>query len=134
MTTRTLQNNRDTASLSDIDILASSGFSRVDDIFDSRLLEEYSLLSPRIALNYQALDRLITKSLYKIKYPRELSLIGFHGECSICLEGIYDKVLILDCHHSFHYCCIKKWNNNSCPYCRETIDKSVPIIHQLPLD
>ena len=51
------------------------------------------------------------------------------NKCSICMEDIiYDKK-ILDCKHSFHKKCIKKWFNTnhavdyfdevSCPLCRQ---------------
>ena len=46
-------------------------------------------------------------------------------ECSICLEQYVkkDKIMSLECSHSFHDSCIKLWlkNNNTCPQCRENI-------------
>ena len=48
-------------------------------------------------------------------------------DCPICLNPITDSnKCSLDCSHSFHYKCIFKWNtqHNSCPVCRDTIDKS----------
>jgi len=44
-------------------------------------------------------------------------------ECSICFEINSDSMSL--CNHSFCYDCINKWykKNNSCPICRETLDK-----------
>ena len=46
-------------------------------------------------------------------------------ECSICLEKykVNDKILNLNCRHSFHKDCINIWlkDNNTCPQCRENI-------------
>jgi hypothetical protein len=46
-------------------------------------------------------------------------------ECSICLETykVNDKIINLDCSHSFHKDCLKIWlsKNNTCPQCRENI-------------
>jgi len=46
-------------------------------------------------------------------------------ECSICLEKYIkkDKIISLDCNHTFHKSCILLWlnENNSCPHCRENI-------------
>ena len=46
-------------------------------------------------------------------------------ECSICLERyvVNDKIINLDCRHSFHKGCLNEWlkNNNTCPQCRENI-------------
>lgn len=44
--------------------------------------------------------------------------------CSICLEGLDDKVIAkLDCGHEYHVECIKEWllrRNNFCPLCKAT--------------
>ena len=42
-------------------------------------------------------------------------------ECSICLEELLDKNIKLDCGHKYHYDCILKINDNSCPLCRRKI-------------
>ena len=46
-------------------------------------------------------------------------------ECSICLEKYKknEKIINLNCSHSFHQNCLSKWlnNNNTCPQCRENI-------------
>ena len=46
-------------------------------------------------------------------------------ECSICLERyvVNDKIIHLNCRHSFHKYCLNEWlkNNNTCPQCRENI-------------
>lgn len=43
--------------------------------------------------------------------------------CSICLENFNNKIDIvkLQCDHYYHYDCINKWNNNTCPECRGII-------------
>ena len=59
--------------------------------------------------------------IHKIKSNDNLLL----DECSICLEKYIknDKIMSLECNHSFHDACIKLWlkNNNTCPQCRENI-------------
>ena len=59
--------------------------------------------------------------IHKIKSNDNLLL----DECSICLEKYVqnDKIMSLECNHSFHDACIKLWlkNNNTCPQCRENI-------------
>ena len=59
--------------------------------------------------------------IHKIKSNDNLLL----DECSICLEKYVknDKIMSLECSHSFHDACIKLWlkNNNTCPQCRENI-------------
>ena len=59
--------------------------------------------------------------VYKILSNDNLLL----DECSICLEKYVknDKIMSLECSHSFHDSCIKLWlkNNNTCPQCRENI-------------
>lgn len=60
-------------------------------------------------------------STYKIVSDDNLLL----DECPICLESykINDKVINLECRHSFHKKCIYIWlnKNNTCPQCRENI-------------
>jgi len=59
--------------------------------------------------------------IHKIKSNDNLLL----DECSICLEKYVknDKIMNLECNHTFHDNCIKLWlkNNNTCPQCRENI-------------
>lgn len=47
--------------------------------------------------------------------------------CSVCLDeyAVNNKIVLLDCNHSFHTDCIKKWLqiNKSCPVCRLDIDQ-----------
>ena len=54
--------------------------------------------------------------------------------CSICMELITNPILI-ECTHIFCGGCLIKWlkNNNSCPYCRATIngtDKLIAIVNE----
>jgi hypothetical protein len=47
-------------------------------------------------------------------------------ECNICLENMNNGVCKLDCNHSFHLKCIKKWIKQkkdcpNCPICRKEI-------------
>lgn len=37
--------------------------------------------------------------------------------CSICFENIEQLYSKWNCNHTFHYECVKNWNNG-CPYCR----------------
>ena len=41
--------------------------------------------------------------------------------CPICLESFEKEkdIFLTTCSHFFHKSCIKKWNNDSCPYCRK---------------
>lgn len=59
--------------------------------------------------------------IYRVKSNDNLLL----DECSICLEKykVNDKIMDLNCRHSFHKDCINHWlkNNNTCPQCRENI-------------
>ena len=80
----------------------------LDDIVRSLLYDEKS--SP----NIENIDNLCLKSCDE------------NSECSICIES---NVCVsnggkLDCNHTFHTFCIKKWyntGNNSCPLCRSKI-------------
>lgn len=60
-------------------------------------------------------------TVYKITEDDNLLL----DECSICLEKyvVNDKIIKLDCSHSYHKKCLSEWlkNNNTCPHCRENI-------------
>jgi hypothetical protein len=45
-------------------------------------------------------------------------------DCSICLDCVDDKIIILrNCKHQFHYNCLKTWylKSNTCPLCRQSI-------------
>ena len=42
-------------------------------------------------------------------------------DCSICLEDNNDTKIKLNCGHEFHFDCIIKVENNSCPLCRDVI-------------
>lgn len=45
-------------------------------------------------------------------------------ECAICLDDFYNnEVVMLDCGHCFHKCCLQKHikTSNQCPYCRAEI-------------
>lgn len=47
-------------------------------------------------------------------------------ECSICLENNEKTSIKLDCGHILHNNCLNKWistNNNTCPICRDYINK-----------
>lgn len=59
--------------------------------------------------------------LNKINYLEEKT--AETGECSICICEIIpeDKVYLLRCSHKFHTKCLRKWNKNTCPYCRSEI-------------
>ena len=52
-------------------------------------------------------------------------MTSIHGECPICLDNIISEdqteIVVLGCKHIFHYECIVKIQNNSCPLCRKTI-------------
>ena len=41
--------------------------------------------------------------------------------CSICLENLSSKHIVLDCKHEYHINCIKQIKNNKCPLCRRNI-------------
>ena len=60
-------------------------------------------------------------TVYKIESDDNLLL----DECPICLEKyvVNDKIIHLNCRHSFHKQCIYIWlkDNNTCPQCRENI-------------
>ncbi len=49
-----------------------------------------------------------------------------HPECSICYEPLVNDTIILPCNHVFHNTCMNSWvninNNNSCPYCRFSLN------------
>ncbi|CAD8106671.1 unnamed protein product [Paramecium sonneborni] len=44
-------------------------------------------------------------------------------ECSICMNEIKEKKKVLNCHHFFHYDCIKDWLSKKmeCPVCRKQV-------------
>ena len=52
------------------------------------------------------------------------------SECTICMENINENKTKLECGHTFHTNCIKRWKilNNTCPVCRQEIkeDKYCP--------
>jgi hypothetical protein len=47
--------------------------------------------------------------------------------CSICLESLQNGIINTECNHTFHKICLEKWLNlnNTCPYCRNVITRSV---------
>jgi hypothetical protein len=49
--------------------------------------------------------------------------------CVICLNKINVIRYLTPCNHTFHKKCIIPWikEHNSCPICRESIDKTKPI-------
>jgi hypothetical protein len=55
--------------------------------------------------------------------PHKIIDNNYSKDCSICLEKIEGKICILNCEHSFHFNCIKKWvyEDNSCPECRKIV-------------
>lgn len=50
-----------------------------------------------------------------------------NNDCSICLDSIKSKGIMLNCpgNHKFHKKCISQWleNNNTCPICRACVYK-----------
>jgi len=53
-------------------------------------------------------------------------------ECPICMEKLNNPSITLECRHRFHEQCLIQWietGNNSCPYCRETINLKI-LIHK----
>ena len=55
--------------------------------------------------------------------------------CSICLDDENkEKVVITECHHSFHKECLDVWlktnAKSSCPYCRQVIKLTVEPINK----
>ena len=60
----------------------------------------------------------------KIQYPNETLINSELADCSICLMNIEcnNIIITLDCGHIFHANCLKKWVQNSCPYCRAIIN------------
>lgn len=65
------------------------------------------------------------KLLEEINREKPYKIIdnNYSKDCSICLEKIEGKICILNCEHSFHFNCIKKWvyEDNSCPECRKIV-------------
>ncbi len=41
--------------------------------------------------------------------------------CSICLEDLSSKIIVLDCKHEYHVECITQVKTNKCPLCRSHI-------------
>jgi hypothetical protein len=47
--------------------------------------------------------------------------------CSICLENMTeDEITTTECSHKFHTTCLQRWNKNSCPICRRTLNQHQP--------
>ena len=72
----------------------------------------------------------ILKSLTKTKFNYQL--FNETDECAICWNSYteQDEVVKLKCNekHYYHTGCIESWikaGNNSCPMCREPIDKNI---------
>lgn len=40
-------------------------------------------------------------------------------KCPICLEHLSGQTFTTNCNHIFHRECLDKWNNKSCPCCRQ---------------
>ncbi len=65
----------------------------------------------------------------KIKEPKSIPpkvTIVEKKECSICQDTINGDLIRLPCNHHFHQGCIYEWFEirNTCPLCREIIDKN----------
>ena len=86
--------------------------------------------------DYSQFDREILRNNNKFRFPMNILYEGSLMDCSICLESIEKgcRVINLDCSHVYHRDCIYGWKQNSCPYCRERIDKTAEIIMRLNSD
>ena len=96
------------------------------------------LLSILLFIRFKAKQR---KEMGAVKILRNLSKIKFsqvlfkaEEECIICWNAYNpeDEVVRLKCNdkHFFHSVCIENWikaGNNSCPLCRQPINKEVHI-------
>ncbi len=51
----------------------------------------------------------------------ESVIIGVSESCSICLETDNGTWVTTACGHNFHAICIQKWQNGTCPLCRENV-------------
>ena len=103
------------------DILIRNGI-----ILDSSI---YSVWS-----DYTQLDREIRQN--KFRFPKSQIYDELDRDCPICLETIVKGHIVvqLDCNHIYHCNCINCWKQNSCPYCRETIDSRADVIMRLNSD
>lgn len=45
------------------------------------------------------------------------------SNCAICIENINRGKFTLECKHSFHEMCVKRWlmNHSTCPICRQNV-------------
>ena len=85
-------------------------------------------------MNENTKDEIPRKKRRKNKTAKENSLVTQEPKnCVICLndEGNSEENHVwrtLNCKHFFHEECLKEWEQyNTCPICREVIDKNKPI-------
>lgn len=66
--------------------------------------------------NEITLTEFLKKQIYKHDTSRE-------PNCPICLSTFREgeNICLLNCHHTFHYMCMSKWNQNACPMCRAEV-------------
>lgn len=57
--------------------------------------------------------------------------IVYNNVCSICLSDVNNDNIILSCGHIFHYNCLNKIYDKSCPNCRKSF--IIPISCNLEL-
>lgn len=70
-----------------------------------------------VALTEDAVNKLPEINVETLKGNLE----EFNENCTICLDAMNDKIILLPCKHYFHPECIKKWlreYNYKCPICR----------------
>lgn len=124
-------------------IAARSMFTINMDIYE-QILEQLGLtLEDNFEENndlHEFLEKKVAISIHKDDL-RKLPVILYqniqtnHTECSICLDKYQkqSKIRQLPCQHIFHQECIDKWLTESrptCPFCKQTAGRSVPIINK----
>ena len=75
------------------------------------------------SLTYHAPETLLESSAFSKSLEKQ-SIVENDGSCAICLENFSDEyVQIKQCHHCFHYDCIRRFLQDKamCPLCRKNI-------------
>jgi len=45
-------------------------------------------------------------------------LYKYNDNCPICLSGVHNETIILDCQHAYHIDCLREWTGD-CPLCKK---------------
>ena len=100
-------------------------FNDLHDLMMRLVLIRIQVEEPTIETDNEDVKILVSEDDFKT-----LKEIDVKDEkCSVCLDDIDTKAMVLPCKHVYHKECIKEWlcnHSNKCPVCKNETFKGVP--------